>query len=506
MKPLRADRRSERKTVPLRNAGASAPDGECGKKFRVLFKSLTQGVVYRDARDAVIDANPAALKMLGCARKELLSPDPSRPGWILTGEDGLPLRPADHPSKVALRTGRPVRGVRVRVIQSRSGNVRRLIVDAVPEFRGGGKTPFRVLVILQDVTERKRLEIKLREDEEKYRTLFGTSDEAILLMIDEMFIDCNDRSVRLYGCSSKEDLIGHSPWEFSPPAQPDGRDSREKARAYIAAAVAGAPQRFYWRHRRKDGGLIETEVCLNGLVLNNRIHVQAIVQDIGERKRAEEEIQRSLREKETLLREIYHRTKNNMNVIGAMLSLKSRAIDDERIAAVFRDIEDKIRAMALVHRKLYESKDLHRIDLKDYVSDLAAQLAESHPEAAAAVEVKLDLEELPVPIDVAIPCGMILNELFSNVYKHAFPGSGRGEIRIRLARSTDGKTIELDFADNGGGVPPGFDLLAQATLGLQTLVMLVEHQLRGAVRFETEKGVICLIRFPCKAFFAEEEA
>jgi len=120
--------------------------------------------------------------------------------------------------------------------------------------------------------------------------------------------------------------------------------------------------------------------------------------------------------------------------------------------------------------------------------------------------VKLDLEELPVPIDVAIPCGMILNELFSNVYKHAFPGSGRGEIRIRLARSTDGKTIELDFADNGRGVPPGFDLLAQATLGLQTLVMLVEHQLRGAVRFETEKGVTCLIRFPSKAFFAEEGA
>ncbi|MDD8039061.1 MAG: hypothetical protein PHH18_07375, partial [Acidobacteriota bacterium] len=83
---------------------------------------MTQGVVYQDAGGAVIDANPAALKMLGCARKELLSPDPSRPGWILTGEDGLPLRPADHPSKVALRTGRPVRGVRVRVIQSRSGN------------------------------------------------------------------------------------------------------------------------------------------------------------------------------------------------------------------------------------------------------------------------------------------------------------------------------------------------------------------------------------------------
>jgi PAS domain S-box-containing protein len=349
--------------------------------------------------------------------------------------------------------------------------------------------------VTTDITERKRMEDKLREDEAKFRTLFETADDAIQLMRGEVFVDCNERSLRMFGCSGKEQFVGRPPWDFSPSVQPDGTDSREKAQRYIAAAMAGDPQRFYWRHRRRDGEPIEAEVSLNSLVLGGEVYLQAIVRDIGDRVRAEEEIRRSLREKETLLREIYHRTKNNMSVIGAMLSLRARALNDPRISDVFGEIDDRIQAMALVHKKLYESKDLSRVDLREYISDLAAHLAVAHKDSGVALNVALDLQELPVPIDTAIPCGLILNELFSNVYKHAYPGKGLGEVRIRLARTGDG-FIEMEFSDGGVGLPPGFEPRVQPTLGFQTLLMLVEHQLQGEIRFVTARGLSCRIRFP----------
>ena len=356
-------------------------------------------------------------------------------------------------------------------------------------------TPGCFAAVMTDITERKRMETRLRESEERYRALFDTSDDAILLMKGGFVVDCNEGAVRLYGVPGKSELIGRSPWDVSPIRQPDGRDSREKAMEAIAAAVAGRPQRFTWRNLRGDGSPIDGEVALNALTLGNEIYVQTIVRDIGDRLRAEEEIRRSLEEKETLLREIYHRTKNNMNVIGAMLSLRARHLDDPKATEVFREIEEKIRGMSLVHEKLYKSKDLHRIDLREYIAELSRRLLESHKDAGFALDVKLDLEEIPVPIDTAIPCGMILNELFSNAFKHAFRGAARGEIRIRLAR-TGGERIELSFGDSGAGVPDDFDFRNQPSLGLQMLIMLAEHQLKGAVRFETKPGLACRIVFP----------
>ncbi len=216
--------------------------------------------------------------------------------------------------------------------------------------------------------------------------------------------------------------------------------------------------------------------------------------DITSRKNSEEQLKKSLKEKEILLRELYHRTKNNMQVISGMLCLQSACIQDKGFCHILKELENKIQTMALVHKKLYQSRDLSKIDLRDYLQDLMGLLIESYADFARAVNIELQLESTPVLIDLAIPCGLVVNELVSNSFKHAFPNGNAGEIRISLFRNPSG-LIELRFADSGPGLTEGFDLKTLKTLGFQTIFMIVEHEMKGNVVFENDNGLSCRITF-----------
>jgi two-component sensor histidine kinase len=183
-----------------------------------------------------------------------------------------------------------------------------------------------------------------------------------------------------------------------------------------------------------------------------------------------------------------------MNVISAMLALQSSNIQDERMLSLFKDTEHRIRSMALVHQKLYQSQDLSRIDLGEYIDDLVALLAASHGVRPDKIALTLDAESIPVLIDSAIPCGLILNELLSNAFQHAFPGQRSGEIQIQLRQQADG-TIVLQVSDDGIGVSEGFDWRQSDSLGLQMIFGIIESQLQGAVAVETDRGMTWRIRF-----------
>jgi two-component sensor histidine kinase len=213
-----------------------------------------------------------------------------------------------------------------------------------------------------------------------------------------------------------------------------------------------------------------------------------------ERKQAADALKASLHEKDILLRELYHRTKNNMQVIQSMLMLRSAVSQNSEVERIVTDIGHKIQAMALVHQKLYQASDLSRVPLQDYLPEIADLLQQSYGISSSRVTVRWDIAPVAVLIDTAIPCGLILNELLSNAFQHAFPDERTGEIHLHLTTDEQGM-MTLQVSDNGVGVPPGFDFRTQDSLGLQSIVMIAEHQLQGTVVFTANPGVTCQIQF-----------
>jgi PAS domain S-box-containing protein len=210
------------------------------------------------------------------------------------------------------------------------------------------------------------------------------------------------------------------------------------------------------------------------------------VRDITERKKAEDRLQASLREKEVLLREIHHRVKNNMQVISSLLNLQSRHISDPNVLEMFKESQRRIRSMALIHERLYQSSDLSRIEFSQYLRNLATHLLHSYQVDSSRIRLTLDAEEVFLNINTAIPCGLIVNELVSNALKHGFPDGRSGEVAVELHKIA-GDGYELKVRDDGIGFPEGLDFRQTQTLGMQIVVTLVS-QIDASIELRSERG------------------
>lgn len=216
--------------------------------------------------------------------------------------------------------------------------------------------------------------------------------------------------------------------------------------------------------------------------------------DITERKQAEDLIKKSLKEKETLLREIHHRVKNNMSVISSLLALQADQIQDDTLKRMFEESQKRVKSMALVHEKLYHTKDLSHIDFSDYINTIAGELISSYHRPGREIITNIKAEGIVLDIDSAIPCGLIINELITNALKYAFPEDANGELSICFTKSD--KTFTLTIKDNGIGLPEGFNFKIREarTLGLQ-LVDALTRQLRGTMQLNSDGGTEVVISF-----------
>lgn len=243
---------------------------------------------------------------------------------------------------------------------------------------------------------------------------------------------------------------------------------------------------------RKDGTTVPSEVSIRYVSMGGRGYLVSVARDVTERRIADEKIKASLHEKETLLREIHHRVKNNFQIITSLLNLQERKIRNEEAAAELADSRNRIRAMALVHEQLYQSHELSYIDFGPYLQSLARGLQRTYP---GDIDIIFHTEHVPLAIETAIPCGLIVSELISNSLKHAFPHSFAGDrkINVTLIRRPDG-SIEIGVRDNGIGLPEDIENRKKNSLGL-SLVEILARQVKGTVSVRAEGGTTQVLRF-----------
>ncbi len=221
--------------------------------------------------------------------------------------------------------------------------------------------------------------------------------------------------------------------------------------------------------------------------------LEGFISDITERKRAEEALRTSLEEKEILLREVHHRVKNNLQVVVSLLNLQSQNVPDERVREIFKESRNRIRSMALVHERLYQSSDLSHVDFAEYLRRLTTHLFHSYGLDAGRIELEVDAGDVRLDVNTAVPLGLIINELVSNAIKHAFPDGRRGKIAVGL-KPLEGGRFRLAVSDDGAGFPEGVDFRNTESLGMQIVTMLAE-QLEGKLALERGAGTKFVLTF-----------
>ncbi len=261
-------------------------------------------------------------------------------------------------------------------------------------------------------------------------------------------------------------------------------DDREKTEELFARMVAGEEAiGFENRYRCKDGSY--RWFSWTARPFSEEQIIYAVAHDVTEQKRAAEEIIASLEEKDVLLKEIHHRVKNNLQVISSLLQLQSGYIKDPKTLETFRESQNRIRSMAMIHEKLYQTESLARIDFEEYATSLAAMLIRSYA-TTSGIKLKTAIEKVDLNLDVAIPIGLITNELLSNAMKYAFPGDRGGTVTVALKKLETGR-FQLAISDDGVGLPEGLQVEKAKSLGLR-LVRILTGQIGGELNFASKEG------------------
>ena len=345
-------------------------------------------------------------------------------------------------------------------------------------------------LLAKEMAERNKAEKKLRKSEEKYRTILESIEDGYYEVdIEGNFTFVNDSLCRIMGYSNDE-LIGMNNRDYL-----DQENANKVYHTFNKVYTTGIPDKgFDWEFIRKDGikRYVDASASLMKDAEDKPIGFRGIVRDATERKQAEAQLTASLKEKEALLKEVHHRVKNNLQVISSLLSLQSHHIKDKDSLEIFKESQNRVQSMSLIHEKFYQSKDLSRIDMNGYMKDLTASLFRSYADSAAAIKLKTKVADIFLDITTAIPCGLIINELTSNALKHGFPDRKQGEIVIEMHPVNN--KIELVFSDTGVGFPEEIDFRNTTTLGMQLVITLVE-QLEGTIKLDRRAGSAFTICF-----------
>ncbi|HUX14358.1 MAG TPA: PAS domain S-box protein [Spirochaetia bacterium] len=449
---------------------------ESEERYRQLVDMSPDGIVV-EVEDRIAYLNPSAIGLIGAESAERVLGKP-----IMDFLHAESLEDVDERQSELESATEPI-SLGERTIIRLDG--RALVVEAegvnVP-FRG--KRAFQV--VFRDITARKESERQLRLQ----GAALNTADNGIIIT-DKVgtIVWANPAFARLTGYSVDE-AIGKDPRTLIR----SGTHTQEFYNAIIESMKRGEVWHGEIVNRRKDGTLYIEEMTISPVRDDSGeiSHFVQIKQEITERRRAEEQLKSSLLEKDVLLREVHHRVKNNLQVISSLMSLQADRVEDVRFKPVFTESRHRIRAMALVHEKLYRSDNLARVNFGEYLMSVAGELFLSY--AATRIAKQFELEPIPLDVDIAIPAGLIANELITNALRHGFPDGRTGTITVGL-KNADPDIAELYVQDDGVGFPPDRDFRAMTSMGM-ILVLSLTKQIKGSISLDPSNGARFTVRIP----------
>ncbi|WP_048189850.1 sensor histidine kinase [Methanobacterium sp. SMA-27] len=339
----------------------------------------------------------------------------------------------------------------------------------------------------KEINDRKIAENAARESEIYYRTIFENTGTAIILIEEDMTISrVNSEAERIIGFS-KEEIEGKKKWtEFVV------KEDLKRLKGYYVLRndPLAHPTEYETKVRDKSGNIKDLLVTIVSIPGTQK--QLASILDITKRKMTDNKIKSSLKEKNTLLREIHHRVKNNMQIISSLLNLQKNYVEDKEAVNVLNESQNRVKSMAMIHEKLYMSDDLAHINFVDYIQSLVINLFYSYNVEETRIKPILEIENVSLNMETAVPCGLIISELVSNTLKYAFPNERKGEIYVSL-KTVDDK-YEIIIRDNGVGLPEDIDFNNLETLGLLLINNLTE-QIDGELTINRSPGTEFKIKF-----------
>jgi PAS domain S-box-containing protein len=448
-------------------------------KYRGLFENSTDFIYTLDLEGNFTDVNRAAEHLTGYTKAELLkmnfkdytsSDDHERifQGFNRTFTTEEPLQ--DFPLEVAVK----------------DGAIKYFETSAAPLWEGDKIVGFQGNS--RDITARKQAENALKASQAYTRNIIDSSlDMIITVDMNRRIVEFNKAAERTFGYN-RENVAGSLVDILY-------GDPKEGLEVHRTTVEQGQCLREVL-NRRKNGELFPNFLSASLLIdLHGNVQgVMGVSRDITEQKHAEQQIKHSLKEKEVMLREIHHRVKNNMQIISSLLKLQASHLTDEAALEMFTESQNRIRAMSLIHERLYRTDDLARVDFSEYVRSLTRNLLAMYRATAPQVTLAIDIRDISLEINAAIPCGLIINELVTNCFKHAFPGGRRGTITVAF-RSPQYSSYELTVQDDGVGIPEDIDVKTTESLGLHLVAILAEDQLKGDIRLSRAGGTTIQITF-----------
>ncbi len=440
-------------------------------------------IIWMDSNGNIIDLNDTVCNKLKCKKDELIGSQFNRVCPNINFKEVMKLVTNDNNhEQIVLESSLSV------------NNHQNILVEVEISYLQYGDD-YYYCAFARDITERKKTEAALYESEARFRNLADFAPVMIWMTNnDKSFSYCNKTMIEYTGKSCDE-LVGTG-WTYG-----IFDEDKEKCwEEYSNAFDKKIPFTLEYRYKRFDG---EYRWLLNTGVPRftpdgNFLGFIGSSLDITERKEAIEQIQSSLKEKVILLKEIHHRVKNNLQVISSLFRLQSTYIKDTQAKEIFNESQNRVRSMALIHEKLYLSKNLTHVNFSDYVHELVTNLLTSYRFSSNTIELDIKIDNIELNVDLAVNLGLILNELISNSLKHAFPNGTpqygeKCELKINLCSQCQSELI-LEVSDNGIGFPDNIDFKNTESLGMQLVNSLVD-QYKGEIMVEKEKGTKFTVAF-----------